>query len=168
MDKRHISKTQSGVVLIVALVMLLLLTVIGVAGSNVTGLEEKMAGNMRDRNLAFQAAESALNAGESWLASNTFTCTPTSGRFNPRDKDCNSGTAETSEVWDSITWASTDSVAYTGVLSNLSANPRYIIEDLGCLPAPAACPGVHNYRVTARAIGGSAETIVMLQSIYQI
>jgi len=44
----------------ISLIMLLLLTLIGVTGSQVTGLEEKMAGNMKDRNIAFQAAESAL------------------------------------------------------------------------------------------------------------
>ncbi|OQW79566.1 MAG: hypothetical protein BVN35_01645 [Proteobacteria bacterium ST_bin11] len=157
---------QSGAVLMVSLIMLLLLTIIGVTGTNVTSLEEKMAGNMRDRNLAFQAAESALQAGETWLNTHAFSCSKNNGRFNPRDKDCNSATAETVEVWDSIDW-STDSVAYSGVLSNLSANPRYIIEDLGCLPAPAACPGIHNYRITARATGGSTDAIVMLQSIYQ-
>jgi type IV pilus assembly protein PilX len=163
------SKTkQTGAVLIVSLIMLMLLTIIGVTGTNVTSLEEKMAGNMRDRNLAFQAAESALQAGETWLTTHTYTCSAAGGRFKPRDKDCNTATAETSEVWDNINWNDTDSVLYTGVLSNLNANPRYIIEDLGCLPAPAACPGTHNYRITARATGGTADTIVMLQSIYQI
>ncbi|WP_445366350.1 pilus assembly PilX family protein [Methylomonas sp. BW4-1] len=159
---------QTGAVLVVALIMLMLLTIIGVTGTNVTSLEEKMAGNMRDRNLAFQAAESALQGGETWLNTHAYTCSKAAGRFNPRDNDCNSATAETSEVWDSISWDDNDSVLYTGVLSNLSANPRYIIEDLGCLPAPAACPGKHNYRITARATGGTADTIVMLQSIYQI
>lgn len=55
---------QTGAVLPISLVMLLLLTLIGVTGSQVTGLEEKMAGNMRDKNIAFQAAESALRDAE--------------------------------------------------------------------------------------------------------
>jgi len=37
--------------------MLLLLTIIGITGIQVSGLEEKMAGNSRDQNLAFQSAE---------------------------------------------------------------------------------------------------------------
>lgn len=164
----HSIETQTGAVLVVTLIMLTLLTIIGVTGTNVTSLEEKMAGNMRDRNIAFQAAESALQAGETWLNNNTFTCSKNNGRFNPRDKDCNSATAETAEVWDSINWNNNDSVLYAGDLSNVSANPRYIIEDLGCLPAPAACPGIHNYRITARATGGTADTVVLLQSIFQI
>jgi len=57
-------KHQSGVVLPVSMIMLLLLTLISVTASQVTGLEEKMAGNSRDSNLAFQAAEAALRGGE--------------------------------------------------------------------------------------------------------
>ena len=53
---------QSGAVLIISLIMLLLLTLIGTTSMQSTSLEEKMAGNMRDKNLAFQAAESALAA----------------------------------------------------------------------------------------------------------
>ena len=47
---------QQGAVLLVALIMLLLLTVIGVAAMRDTNLQERMAGNMRDHALAFQAA----------------------------------------------------------------------------------------------------------------
>ncbi|MEQ1557357.1 MAG: PilX N-terminal domain-containing pilus assembly protein [Methyloglobulus sp.] len=57
-------KQQRGVVLLVSLIMLLLLTIIGLTGVQTSGLEEKMAGNMRDRNLAFQAAEAALRDAE--------------------------------------------------------------------------------------------------------
>ena len=55
---------QSGAVLIISLIMLLLLTLIGTTSMQTTTLEEKMAGNMRDRNIAFQAAESALRDAE--------------------------------------------------------------------------------------------------------
>ena len=163
--------TQQGVVLIVCLILLLLLTLIGTTGMQMTSLEEKMASNMRDRNLAFQAAESALVAGETWLETAIIPvafCNKANGRYLPLDKDCNGATAETVPVWESISWDNTDSVTYAGELSNLSADPRYIIEDMGCLPAPAACPGIHNYRITARATGGSPDSVVILQSIYQI
>jgi Tfp pilus assembly protein PilX len=56
-------QSQSGVTLIISLVLLLLLTLIAVSSMKTTGLQEKMAGNDRDRNLAFQAAEAALGAG---------------------------------------------------------------------------------------------------------
>ena len=77
---------QSGAVLIISLIMLLLLTLIGLSGSQVTALEEKMAGNMRDKNLAFQAAESALRAVEATLNPPfplpTFTAAGTGGFYS--------------------------------------------------------------------------------------
>lgn len=57
-------ESECGAVLLVSLVMLLLLTLIGLAGMRMVQLEERMAGNLRDRQMAFQAAEAALRAGE--------------------------------------------------------------------------------------------------------
>lgn len=57
-------KRQSGAVLLIALIMLLLLTIIGMAGMRDTNMQEKMAGNLRDQNLAFQAAEAGLRFAE--------------------------------------------------------------------------------------------------------
>ena len=55
---------ERGVVLLVALVMLLLVTVLGLASVRMLTMEERMAANSFDRNLAFQAAETALREGE--------------------------------------------------------------------------------------------------------
>ena len=63
----HNPSKQQGAALAVSLIILLLMTLIAVTGMQTTTLEEKMAGNSRDRNLAFQAAESALRQGETWL-----------------------------------------------------------------------------------------------------
>lgn len=57
-------RAERGAVLIVALVMLLLLTVIGLASMRGTSLQESMAGNLRDGDVAFQAAEASLRKGE--------------------------------------------------------------------------------------------------------
>ncbi|MFR0691025.1 PilX N-terminal domain-containing pilus assembly protein [Enterobacterales bacterium AE_CKDN230030158-1A_HGKHYDSX7] len=59
--RRH---AEAGAVLLVTLVMLVLLTIIGLAGMRLASLEERLAGNLRDRQVAFQAAEAALRAGE--------------------------------------------------------------------------------------------------------
>lgn len=59
-----IASKQQGAVLIVALIMLLLLTIIGLSSMRGTSLQESMAGNMRDANLALQASEAALRKGE--------------------------------------------------------------------------------------------------------
>ena len=55
---------QSGIALIVSLIILLLLTMMGISSMKVNSLEEKMSGNDLDRNTAFQAAEAGLRAGE--------------------------------------------------------------------------------------------------------
>jgi len=60
-------KKQRGVVLLVCLVMLLLLTVIGLASMSASTLQERMAGGARDSNLAFQAAEASLRVGEAYV-----------------------------------------------------------------------------------------------------
>ncbi|HEX5841760.1 MAG TPA: PilX N-terminal domain-containing pilus assembly protein [Pseudomonas sp.] len=57
-------KQQRGVVLLVCLVMLLLLTMIGLASISGSTLQERMVGGTRDYNTAFQAAEAALRVGE--------------------------------------------------------------------------------------------------------
>lgn len=174
------AKKQSGAVLAISLIMLLLLTLIGTTGMSVTSLEEKMAGNMRDRNLAFQAAESALVAGEKAVANpdldptyakykNPPNCLD--GYYWPLDKDCD-GTKETTAVWDnSATWTTdgkfvkfdNDDNAGTIDLTALSDHPRYIIEYMG--PCAASCG--KRYRITARATGGSINSIVMVQSIIE-
>lgn len=51
---------QFGVSLIVGLIFLVALTLLGVIAMKNTLLQERMAGGMRDRSLAFQAAEAAL------------------------------------------------------------------------------------------------------------
>jgi type IV pilus assembly protein PilX len=62
-------KSQEGVVLIIALLFLILLTVIAISSSNLATVEERMARNSRDYNVAFQAAEAALRDAESDIRS---------------------------------------------------------------------------------------------------
>ena len=170
-------KTQSGVVLLVSLIMLLLLTLIGITGSQVTGQEEKMAGNMRDKNLAFQAAESALSEAEAKVTQLAFNCT--NGRFKPMDKNCDN-TLETVPVWEAVDWTTTGTVStadnavpYSKGNLDLSSTPAYIIETLpgtSCAVATSPCPAGqsrYNYRITARATGGSSTAVVMIQSVFQ-
>jgi type IV pilus assembly protein PilX len=61
---------QRGVALIIALVLLVVATLIGLAASRGTMLQERMSGNTFDRSLAFQRAESALRAAEAAISAN--------------------------------------------------------------------------------------------------
>lgn len=58
---------QKGAALIIVLLLLLVMTLLGLASLRSTLLEERMAGALYDRGLAFQAAESALRAGEAFV-----------------------------------------------------------------------------------------------------
>lgn len=61
------ASSNKGSVLIVSLVFLLLLTIVGISAMNMTNLEEKMSGNFRDYDLAFQTAETALLDAEEFV-----------------------------------------------------------------------------------------------------
>ena len=66
-DRYFDIRRERGAALVVALVLLLLMTVLGVSAIRTTTLQERMAGNLRDSNLAFQSAEAGLRAGEQLL-----------------------------------------------------------------------------------------------------
>lgn len=53
-------RQQRGVVLAVSLILLLLLTILAITASTSSTLQERMAANAQDENIAFQASESAL------------------------------------------------------------------------------------------------------------
>ncbi|MCG5517020.1 MULTISPECIES: PilX N-terminal domain-containing pilus assembly protein [unclassified Ectothiorhodospira] len=65
---RHALHSQQGAVLIVSLIFLVLLTLVGLASMQGSTMQERMAGNMYDRAIAFQRAEIALRAGENSLS----------------------------------------------------------------------------------------------------
>lgn len=61
---RTLKSGQQGMALFVALIMILLLTLLGLAAIQVTAMQEKMAGNYRTFNFAFNRAEDALRRVE--------------------------------------------------------------------------------------------------------
>jgi type IV pilus assembly protein PilX len=167
---------QSGVVLMVSLMMLLLLSIIGVSGSQVTTLEEKMAGNSRDQNIAFQAAEAALRAGELVIENETdktvFDTTP----------DNTNGLHLATEGLDykaEATWAAAESVASadagdSDAIPLVAAQPRFYIEYIGDKPSDPLYAGtppgpdpISFFRVTARGTGRQNTTRVFLQSHFR-
>ncbi len=166
---------QSGVVLAIALIMLVIITLLGVSAMQATGLEERMAGNARDRNLAFQAGEAALREGERLLQQAALPSFDGSGGLYPAP------TPGTPPVWlDASGYLQSDAfwnangVAYGGTMSGVAAQPSYIIEEIARLPAVGESieaglpiPDLAYYRVTTRAFGGTNTAVVILQSTYR-
>lgn len=160
-------KREQGAVLIVSLVMLLVMTMIGLAGMEVTDLEERMAGNMRDRNIAFQAAEAALNDAEDYLEGTTLLPAFNGSVAGLYSRD--------SDLWETIDWASSGAVKeYAGDgFDNLAETPVYIIESLevvadsDSLELGSAVDTKSYYRISARAVGQTDTAEVILQSVYK-
>ena len=167
LDQRVIRSRQHGAVLIVALVLLLVLTVLGVAGVQNTTMQERMAGNYRDRFSAFQAAEAALRAGEATLASNTYA-------WNGSDGTYTVGTTTLSI--DPLSLANYQ-LDVTTSLDGIASSPQYFIEKLpkvrfggDSLDRGRTEGGrwVIYYRVSGRASGVSGKSEVVLQSTYYL
>jgi type IV pilus assembly protein PilX len=62
--KIHVPRRERGVALVVALILLVVATLIGLAASRGTVLQERMSANSYDRSMAFQRSEAALRAAE--------------------------------------------------------------------------------------------------------
>lgn len=62
---------QRGAVLFVSLMILVLLTLLGLASMQVTTLQERMSGNYRTLNLAFQNSESRIRVQEGTIKQTT-------------------------------------------------------------------------------------------------
>ena len=58
---------QKGLALFMSLVILLVVTLLGVASVQTTMMEEQMSRNSRDANIAMLAAESAIEDGETYI-----------------------------------------------------------------------------------------------------
>lgn len=67
------SGAQRGVALVVALILLVVITLVGLASVGGTILQNKMAANQYDRQIAFQASEAALREAEKAIRAATTT-----------------------------------------------------------------------------------------------
>lgn len=73
MTHKSVLKTQKGITIVVALVMLLILTGIGVSTITDSTLQERLSSNSQQRALARSNAQAALVAGEQLLAGMNIT-----------------------------------------------------------------------------------------------
>lgn len=173
---------QSGFSLITILMMMVVLMSLALAGMNSGIVQERMAGNARDRNIALQAAEAALRDAEAYIEANLTAA-------SAFDKECTGGLClppsmtskdSTSKPrWKSIEWNAVQSRAYgegtkATKLPDVEA-PRYIVELLPVLPpvsGQSASLGnstedaAQAFRISVRATGLRASTVVILQSTY--
>ena len=146
--KNHL-KNERGAVLVVGLVILVILSLLGITTMQTSTLEERMANNMAQRHIAFQAAESE----------------------NPPDFAIAPAAVGADPNWDvAATWTSADAYVGGGNIDGVATQPRYIVEDI--IRWDTAPIGetytefMHMFRITARGVGFDANTEVMLQTTH--
>ncbi|MET4695134.1 pilus assembly PilX family protein [Endozoicomonas lisbonensis] len=179
------SGKEQGSVLLVSLVLLLILTIAGMASIRVTSLEEKMTGNYRNEQLAFHSAEVGVLEAESYVVNTLLN----SSDFSP---DCDNGlcfdgvnhsdpgtcSATSSSPWqEQALWSDAGRYRTTTIaLDGVATQAKYIVEFRCYLPretgGPEADPTVYDdwaefYRITVLATGGSSDARVMLQTTYK-
>jgi type IV pilus assembly protein PilX len=165
---------QSGAALIVSLLLLLVLTVLGVVMMQTSRMQERMAGNTRDLNMALQGAEAGLRYGEAVVAA--FPGAPDTTGSIPCTV-CQLGTLPVA-IYDpaQFDWLANAQTYGAGtipaVLSPpLAAEPLYTIEDAGFQPyslniGQGDDDGRAFYQVTSRSSGLSGKTNTVLQTTY--
>jgi type IV pilus assembly protein PilX len=173
-SKQNISNRgrQSGAVLIVSLLLLLVLTVLGVVMMQTTRMQERMAGATRDLNMSLQGAESGLRYGESVVAA--YTALPDTTGTLPCTV-CQKGTLPVA-IYDpaQFNWtANAQTYGQAGLTSptTLAANPRYTTEDLGFVPdsldsGQEVPDGRDFFQISALSTGASGLATTVLQSTY--
>ena len=169
---------QSGAALIVSLIMLLLLTMIGIFAMRTGVMEEKMAANQIDRDIAFKAAEVALRAGEgtvlNWVNLPICSDTGAPGCWTKQSMDPVGTDATPWWLQRNAAWWTANGTAATQPQGAVRP-PRYVIEEIikpgnsnGNKPRDQQQGGAKFYRVTARGVGGSVQSVVLLQSVVRM
>ena len=171
-------RKQKGTAIIVCLMLLTIATLIGVNAVSSTVLEEKMAGNIRNKHMSFQSAEAGLRQAELAAASLTDVTAfdGSNGLYpgsNPGDSQGVLGALADYPVWlDDVNTNWVNGTAPTGIPNA----PQYIIEDYSESPRDQTCqfikpipPGckLKVYRITVQAEGLNSNSVSMLQSTYK-
>jgi type IV pilus assembly protein PilX len=168
---------QRGMVLVTALLMLIVVTILALAMFRSFGLDEKIAGNLREKQRALSAAETAEQYAEYWLTSG-------GGSTNSGPVVCSSVVAAsvspqictnplasaTQLPWLAggnpvgVTYApsvpSAMNVTTTPIQGSYYATPAFYIQYVGTNSTGAI------YQIDAQGYGGSPDTVAVVEATY--
>lgn len=166
-------KQQQGAVLVIGLIMLLLLTIIGMSSIRGTDMQERMAGNARDHNLAFQATEAAVRSAENYLSGASISIYANGAGYY---QDL---TGSTSPIqWSATDWNTKSVKLADNTLVGISEQPKYAIEQLEVTISPGNYGSAVDqqsvdsmaerevYRITARGLGGTENSEALIQATF--
>ena len=158
----------SGFVLLTALILVLILTILALAGVALNSTQTRVAANSASQDVAFQAAEGALNQAQTNLLNGHYA----QSGFSANTNGLYMFNQSAAPIWTTVNWSSSSGAIpvsnWTGLASGVKA--FYIIEQL----PPVAIPGqsfktpAKVYRITAYATQASGGSPVILQSLVQI
>lgn len=183
--------TQLGMVLITTMLLLVVVTILALAMFRAVGLETRIAGNTMEKQRALQAAVSAQQYGEQWLASNVMSsppvdCSAQASSSTGAPAICTDILASSldSGTTSSVPWiigggavgysynpvnASTSTnyfpLSTIGGLNTYYAAPVMYISLLG---QDATLPNAIDYSVDAWSYAGAQNTVAVVESTYQI
>lgn len=185
---------QQGGTLVIALVILLVMSIVGVSNMHSSTMQERMAANNRQKSVAKYAAESALNVAQAWLDTNLtglsvlsqfdgsgglYSAVRISASLAPAPH-----TNDISDLTDANDWGTT--TASTGPIMGddlVSRQPQYVIEYIGrdyrgladgvvttddlSSSAAGASTDPLFFRITAIGWGKDSKIYTVLESIYR-
>lgn len=179
---------QRGVVLVLSLVILMAMTLIGITAMQSTSQEERMAKNVQQRNLAFQAAEYGLRAGEKVLEAKVKVLEDAHAT-DVDTPEWSHSEVDSRTYWTNYDWAAAQEADLDNTTNHLAEKPRYVIEkkeftesvigtgntqsrrgsikfDKKGASNSLTLATVTNYRITSRGVGGVTDAVVILQTTF--
>jgi len=173
---------QRGIVLVSSLLLLIVVTIMALSMFRSFGTQEKIAGNLREKQRALQAAESAQQYAEWWLNNNASSaavvCTELLNANTGQGQICSNKLATVVADINAVPWqsgAAEIGVIYTppnmkvtasSALNTYYAAPRFYISDLGVSLDPSI-PG-EIYQIDAVGFGGTASATAIVESTFAV
>jgi len=178
----HPHRRQAGAALPIVLLLLLIVTLLGIASMRGAIMQERMASNTSARSMAFQVAEAGLRQAEIIIRDGTITF-PTGLGVCSAGR-CSMVVPPSDPAWAATGFWTSGAGFQTGAAVSIGTNsisPRFVIEDFGTTTNAAGGGGggidmakkppdtgtmQHVYRVTSYAATPNGVE-VQLQSLYR-
>jgi type IV pilus assembly protein PilX len=172
---------QRGVALVTSLLLLVIITILALSMFRSFGTQEKIAGNLREKERALHAANSALQYAEWWLLQNNNTAagaiactasvaaTPTVGQICNQTPQQAGWDPTQAGLWPAQVTYTPENMLLVGqplVAGNppYFATPAFWIADRGV----AADASGEAYQIDAYGYGSAASTVATVESVYEI
>lgn len=162
---------QRGMALVSALLLLLVLTILSVGMFHSFGLQERIAGNTREKERANHAAETAQNYAEWWLTANGGINATTGSACTAATTTpvvcSNALTTPTTLPWNGVNYAPPSmTIAAAGTLGAYAQSPQFYISFLSSNYNSTAGTQTSVYQIDANATGGNTSSTSIVESTY--